>query len=86
MGLREKLGGIFYGYRGLLICVILHALGAEEYFYGFSVFYTTMLAEYGWSSAVTVGGLLPEPATSSMSTAATGWRSTCSSSWLCSPL
>lgn len=47
--------GVFYGYWVLLGCVLLHALGAGEYFYGFSVFYTPILLEFGWSSAVTSG-------------------------------
>jgi sugar phosphate permease len=51
----KGLKGIFYGYWILLICVILHAMGSGEFFYGFSVFYTPILVEFGWSSAVTAG-------------------------------
>jgi len=29
-----------------------HAFGSDEYFYGFSVFYTPILLEYGWSMAL----------------------------------
>lgn len=47
--------GIFYGYWVLLACTILHAIGAGEFYYGFSVFYTPILLEFGWSRAVTSG-------------------------------
>ena len=53
--LKEKISSVYYGYWVLLSTVILHAMGAGEYFYGFSVFYTPMISEYGWSSAVTSG-------------------------------
>lgn len=55
MGASDRLRGVFYGYWVLLGCVFLHALGAGEFFYGFSVFYTPILLEFGWSSAVTSG-------------------------------
>ena len=54
-GLRSRFRGVFYGYWVLLIGVVLHAMGAGEYFYGFSVFYTPILQEFGWSSAVVAG-------------------------------
>jgi MFS family permease len=47
--------GIFYGYWVLLACTMLHAIGAGEFYYGFSVFYTPILLEFGWSRAVTSG-------------------------------
>jgi sugar phosphate permease len=47
--------GIFYGYWVLLTCTVLHAIGAGEFYYGFSVFYTPILLEFGWSRAVTSG-------------------------------
>jgi MFS family permease len=54
-GIRGRFKGVFYGYWVLLIAVVLHAMGAGEYFYGFSVFYTPILQEFGWSSAVVAG-------------------------------
>jgi len=47
--------GVFYGWWVLLACIVYHAVGAGLYFYGFSVFYTPILLEFGWSSAVTSG-------------------------------
>jgi MFS family permease len=47
--------GIFYGYWVLLACTFLHAMGAGEFYYGFSVFYTPIILEFGWSSAITSG-------------------------------
>jgi sugar phosphate permease len=38
-----------------LIATIFHAISSGVYFYGFSVFYTPILLEYGWSSALTAG-------------------------------
>jgi sugar phosphate permease len=52
---KKKLSGVFYGYWVLLATAILHAMGAGEYYYGFSVFYTPIITEFGWSSAVTAG-------------------------------
>jgi sugar phosphate permease len=52
---RKKLSRVFYGYWVLLATAILHAMGAGEYYYGFSVFYTPIITEFGWSSAVTAG-------------------------------
>jgi MFS family permease len=46
---------VFYGYWVMLACFVLHAIGSGEFFYGFSVFYTPILLEFGWSSAVTAG-------------------------------
>jgi hypothetical protein len=46
---------MFYGYWVLLACTVLHAIGAGEFYYGFSVFYTPILLEFGWSRAVTSG-------------------------------
>ena len=55
MGLRDRFRGAFYGYWVLFACFLLHAVGTGEFFYGFSVFYTPILAEYGWSRAITSG-------------------------------
>lgn len=57
MGLRSRLGGVFYGYWVLLGAFTLHFLDSGIYFYGFSVFYTPIMAEFGWSSAVTAGAV-----------------------------
>jgi len=54
-GMRGRFKGVFYGYWVLLISVTLHAMGAGEFFYGFSVFYTPIIQEFGWSSAVVAG-------------------------------
>ncbi len=57
MGLRERLNGIFYGYWILLGTFLLHGMASGIYFYGFSVFYTPIQREFGWSSAVTSGAV-----------------------------
>ena len=54
-GIGGRFRSVFYGYWILLFCVVLHAVGAGEFFYGFSVFYTPILQEFGWSSAVVAG-------------------------------
>lgn len=57
MGLRERINGIFYGYWILLGTFLLHGMASGIYFYGFSVFYTPLQREFGWSSAVTSGAV-----------------------------
>jgi MFS family permease len=57
LGLRERLNGIFYGYWILLGTFLLHGMASGIYFYGFSVFYTPLQREFGWSSAVTAGAV-----------------------------
>jgi MFS family permease len=57
LGLRERLNGIFYGYWILLGTFLLHGMASGIYFYGFSVFYTPIQREFGWSSAVTSGAV-----------------------------
>ncbi len=39
----------------MLACTIIHILGAGIFFYGFSVFFTPMVLEFAWSSAVVSG-------------------------------
>jgi MFS family permease len=55
LGIRGLLKSSFYGWWVLLACIIIHAIGSGEFYYGFSVFYTPILMEFGWSSAVTAG-------------------------------
>ena len=57
MGLRKRIGDIFYGYWILLGTFLLHGLASGLYFYGFSVFYTPIQREFGWSSAITSGAV-----------------------------
>lgn len=57
MRLRERLSGVYYGYWVLLGAFILHGLDSGLYFYGFSVFYTPLILEFGWSNAVTAGAV-----------------------------
>ena len=54
---RNKLGEVFYGYWILLGAFVLHALDSGMYFYGFSVFYTPIREEFGWSSTVVSGAV-----------------------------
>ena len=55
MGDQDQPKGVFYGWWVLLVCLILHALGAGTFFYGFSVFYSPIILEFGWSKALTAG-------------------------------
>ncbi|MBT3283415.1 MFS transporter [Candidatus Bathyarchaeota archaeon] len=57
MGLKTKLGNVYYGYWVLFGAIILHFLDSGLYFYGFSVFYTPIRAEFGWSAAVVAGAI-----------------------------
>lgn len=57
MEVRRRLGEVFYGYWILLGAVILHALDSGMYFYGFSVFYTPLREEFGWSNTVVSGAV-----------------------------
>lgn len=57
MGLRKRLNDVFYGYWILLGTFLLHGLASGMYFYGFSVFYTPIRREFGWSSAITSGAV-----------------------------
>ena len=57
MGVRSRLGEVFYGYWILLGAFILHALDSGMYFYGFSVFYTPLREEFGWSNTVVSGAV-----------------------------
>jgi len=57
LGLRKRLNDIFYGYWILLGTFLLHGLASGMYFYGFSVFYTPIQREFGWSSAITSGAV-----------------------------
>ena len=57
MGLRKRFNDIFYGYWILLGTFLLHGMASGIYFYGFSVFYTPIQREFGWSSAVTSGAV-----------------------------
>ena len=57
MRLKERLGGVYYGYWVLLGAFFLHALDSGLYFYGFSVFFTPLILEFGWGNAVTAGAV-----------------------------
>lgn len=57
MRVRSRLGEVFYGYWILLGAFILHALDSGIYFYGFSVFYTPIREEFGWSNTVVSGAV-----------------------------
>ena len=57
MGLKTKLENVYYGYWVLLGAVLLHFLDSGLYFYGFSVFYTPIRNEFGWSAAVVAGAI-----------------------------
>ena len=47
--------GIFYGWWVVAAGTSLYFLGIGSVFYGFSAFFTPMVAEFGWSRAVTSG-------------------------------
>jgi len=57
MGLKSKLDNVYYGYWVLLGAFLLHYLDSGLYFYGFSVFYTPIREEFGWSAAVVAGAI-----------------------------
>jgi MFS family permease len=57
MGLKSKLDNVYYGYWVLLGAFLLHFLDSGLYFYGFSVFYTPIREEFGWSAAVVAGAI-----------------------------
>lgn len=54
---RKKTSGFFYGYLILLGAILLHFLDSGIYFYGFSVFYTPIRLEFGWSAAAVAGAV-----------------------------
>ncbi len=53
----QKNDKIFHGYWVLLGASILHFLDSGIYFYGFSVFYTPIMNEFGWSAAMVAGAV-----------------------------
>ncbi len=53
----KKVKDIFYGYWILLGTILLPFLDSGLYFYGFSVFYTPIRLEYGWSAAAVSGAI-----------------------------
>jgi len=53
MSARTK--NIFYGWRVVAAGTFLYFLGIGAVFYGFSAFFNPMVAEFGWSRAVTSG-------------------------------
>jgi OFA family oxalate/formate antiporter-like MFS transporter len=57
LDLRQKDGKIFHGYWVLLGASLLHFLDSGIYFYGFSVFYTPIMNEFGWSAAAVAGAV-----------------------------
>ena len=57
MGLKTKLDNVYYGYWVLLGAFFLHFLDSGIYFYGFSVFYTPIREEFGWSAALVAGAI-----------------------------
>lgn len=57
MGSIQKNEKIFHGYWVLLGASILHFLDSGIYFYGFSVFYTPIMNEFGWSAAMVAGAV-----------------------------
>jgi len=52
---RARTGKVFYGWWMLAIGSALYFVGMGSVFYGFSAFFNPMVAEFGWSSAVTSG-------------------------------
>ncbi|MDY6917709.1 MAG: MFS transporter [Chloroflexota bacterium] len=52
---RARTGEVFYGWWMLAIGSALYFVGMGSVFYGFNVFFNPMVAEFGWSSAVTSG-------------------------------
>ncbi len=57
MGLEQKNDKIYHGYWVLLGASLLHFLDSGIYFYGFSVFYTPIMVEFGWSAAAVAGAI-----------------------------
>ena len=57
MDLKKRLDNVFYGYWVLLGAFLLHFLDSGVYFYGFSVFYTPIREEFGWSAAMVAGAI-----------------------------
>ena len=59
MGIIARVKGLssdfFYGYWILFGTFLLHGVGSGIFFYGFSVFYTPILLDFGWSSATLSG-------------------------------
>ena len=51
----SKPRGVFYGWWIVAAGTSLYFLGIGSVFYGFSAFFTPMVAEFGWSRAVTSG-------------------------------
>ena len=51
----SKRKGVFYGWWIVAAGTSLYFLGIGSVFYGFSAFFTPMVAEFGWSRAVTSG-------------------------------
>lgn len=51
----EKVKGAFYGWWVIAAATFVYFLGIGSVFYGFSVFFNPMIAEFGWSRAVTSG-------------------------------
>jgi sugar phosphate permease len=48
---------LFHGYWILIGASLLHFLDSGLYFYGFSVFYTPIMVEFGWSAAAVAGAI-----------------------------
>ena len=57
VGSKKTANGFFYGYWILLGTFLLHFLDSGLYFYGFSVFYTPIRTEFGWSAAAVAGAI-----------------------------
>jgi len=45
--------GFFYGWRIVAVCFVTHCLNVGTVFYGFSVFFYPLCAEFGWSRVQT---------------------------------
>jgi MFS family permease len=57
MEAKKSITGFYYGYWILLGTILLHFLDSGLYFYGFSVFYTPIRLEFGWSAAAVAGAI-----------------------------
>lgn len=53
--LRARTQGVFYGWRVVAAGFIINAFGVGTFFYGFSTFFTPMVAEFGWSRTLMSG-------------------------------
>ena len=53
--LRERGKATFYGWWVIAAATFVYFLGIGSVFYGFSTFFNPMIAEFGWSRAVTSG-------------------------------